>query len=50
MMYDIMFQVYSIAIHNLKGYTPFIVIMKYWLYPLNCTIYPCTVAHLFYTL
>ena len=50
MMYDIMFQVYSIAIHNFKGYTPFIVIMKYWLYPLNCTIYPCTVAQLFYTL
>ena len=29
-----------------KGYTPFIVIIKYWLYSLCCTIYPCS---LFYT-
>ena len=25
-----------------KGYTPFIVIIKYWLHSLCCTIYPCS--------
>ena len=27
-------------IHNFKGYNPFIVIIKYWLNSLGCTIYP----------
>ena len=36
-----MLQGYNIAIHSFKGYTPFIVIIKYWLYSLCCTIYPC---------
>ena len=39
-------QVYNIVIHNFKGYTPFIVIIKYWPHFLCCTIYPCS---LFYT-
>lgn len=25
-----------------KGYAPFIVIIKYWVYSLYCTIYPCS--------
>ena len=29
-------QVYNIVIHNFKGYTPLIVIIKYWLYSLCC--------------
>ena len=32
-------------IHSFKGYTPFIafiVTVKYWLYSLCCTIYPCS--------
>ena len=31
----------------LKGYTPFIVIVKYWLHPLCCTIYPCSLFILY---
>ena len=31
----------------LKGYTPFIVIIKYWLYSLCCTIYPCSLFILY---
>ena len=27
-------------IHNSKGYTAFIVIIKYWLYLPCCTVYP----------
>ena len=37
-------QVYTTVIHSFKGYTPFIVFtvtVKYWLYFLCCTIYPC---------
>ena len=32
-----------------KGYTPFIVIKKYWLYPLCCTIHPCS-SFIFYVI
>ena len=43
-------QMYNIVIHHFKGYTPFIVIIKYWLYSLYCTIYPyslfCLIAKL----
>ena len=39
-------QLYNIVIHNFKGQTPFIVIVKYRLYSLCCIIYPCS---LFYT-
>ena len=35
-----MFLVYIIVIHNFEGYTPFIVIIKHWVYPLCCTTYP----------
>ena len=28
-----------------KGYVPFTVIIKYWLYPLCCTIYPCCLLY-----
>ena len=31
-------QIYNIVIHNFKGYTPFIVIVKYWLYSPCCLI------------
>ena len=31
----------------LKGYSPFIVIIKYWLYSLCCTIYPCSLFILY---
>ena len=33
-------QVYNIVVHNFKDYSPFIVIIKYWLYSQCCTIYP----------
>ena len=38
-------QVYNVVIHNVKGYIPFIVIIKYWLYSLCCTIYPCSLLY-----
>ena len=31
----------------LKGYTPFIVIIKYWLYSLYCTVYSCSLFYFF---
>ena len=37
-----MFQMYNTVTHNFKDYTPFILIIKYWLYLLGCTIYPCS--------
>ena len=39
-------QVYNRVSHTFKGCTPFIVVIKYWLYSLYCTTYPCI---LFYT-
>ena len=33
-------------IHYFKGYTPFMVIIKYWLYFLCCTIYPCSLFYI----
>jgi len=30
-----------------KGYTPFIAIVKYWLYILHCTVYPCSLFILY---
>ena len=30
-----------------EGFTSFIVIIKYWLYSLCCTIYPCSLFYLF---
>ena len=34
-----MLQVYSIVIHSFKGFIPFIVFIKYWLYSPCCTLY-----------
>ena len=49
-MYNIMLQVYNIVIHSFKGYTPFIVIIKYWLYSLHGTMCRRTIyPYLFYT-
>ena len=34
------------VIHNFfKGYIPFIVTAKYWLYSLDCTIHPCSLFY-----
>ena len=40
-------QIYNIVIHSFKGYTPFIVIIKYWLCSCCCTIYPCSLFILY---
>ena len=45
-----MFQLYNIVIHIFEGYIPFIVIIKYWLYPLCCTICPYSLFILLYFL
>ena len=37
-------QVYNIVIHNFESYTPFIVIIKHWLYSLCCTVYVTVTA------
>ena len=34
-----MLHVYNIVIHNFNGYSPFIVIIKYSVYSLCCTMY-----------
>ena len=34
-----MLQFYNILIYNFKGYTPFIIITKYWLFSLYFTVY-----------
>ena len=34
-------QVYNEVTRTFKGYSPFVLIIKYWLYSLCCTIYPC---------
>ena len=34
-----MLQLYSILIYSFKGYTPFIIITKYWLFSLYFTVY-----------
>ena len=34
-------------IHNFKGYILFIVTIKYWLYLLCCTLYPCSLFILY---
>ena len=36
---------YDVVIHNFKGYIPFIVTIKYWLYSPCCMIYPCTLLY-----
>lgn len=38
-------QVYKIALHNFKGYTTFIIIIKYWCYIL-CVIYPYSLFYI----
>ena len=49
-MYNIIykFQVYNTVITTFKGYIPFIVIIKYWLYTLCClyTVSDLTVRYL----
>ena len=37
----------NIVIHNFKSCTSFIVIIKYWLYYLCCTMYPCSLSILY---
>ena len=39
---------YNTVIHNFYSYTSFIVFIKYWLYSLCCTIYPCNLFILLY--
>lgn len=45
---------YKLAVNKLftifKGYTSFIVILKYWLHSLCCTIYPCSLCIILYFL
>ena len=48
-MYNIICYRFSIWwLTIIKGYTPFIVIIKYWLYSLYCTIYHCSFFFLIY--
>ena len=42
------FQVYNIVIHRFKGYSPFVLIIKYWLYALCCIVYPCGLLASYY--
>ena len=41
------FQRYNVVFTFFKGYIPFVVIIKYWLYSLCGTIYPCSLFILY---
>ena len=41
-------EVYNKVNHNCKGYISFIVIIKYLLYSLDSTIYPCTLFYIYF--